>query len=264
MAEIIGEIELRKFINENNIIQNGDIDCAEGIKYDFRLGTRFLKAGFNSPKSYDELNARDAAIVEPGEVVFVLTNERVEIPLDISVQLHEKRKLSHDGINLLGGRGIDPGYKGYLVFGIHNVAGSIFRLHPGRKLVGATFYRLKENEIVTPDKLPESLEDFPEKLLDLIEKYKPVNPTTISTKLSEIQGKINEDKGELLKRVDDIDSKISEVDNRTKKIDESILDTKAMIKAWAKIIAWIFAIAGAVIAAIVAAHYIGLFERIFG
>ena len=264
MADIIGEKELRRFVKENTIIQNGDASCAEGIKYDFRLGSRFLKAGFNSPKSYDELNARDAAIVEPGEVVFVLTNERVELPLDISVQLHEKRKLSHDGINLLGGRGIDPGYKGYLVFGIHNVAGSIFRLQPERKLVGATFYRLTENEIVDPDKLPEPLEDFPERLLDLIENYKPVNPITISSKLSEIQGRINEDKGELLRRVDDIDSKISEVDDRTKKIDESILDAKAQVKAWAKVIAWIMAIAGALIAAILAAHYTGLLGRIFG
>jgi len=81
---------------------------------------------------------------------------------------------------------------------------------------------------------------------------------------AERYGHINEDKGELLRRVDDIDSKITEVDDRTKKIDESILDAKAQVKAWAKVIAWIIAIAGAVIATIRATHYTGILGRIFG
>ncbi|MCL2221393.1 MAG: hypothetical protein FWC20_04715 [Oscillospiraceae bacterium] len=52
MAKIIGENELKKFVAENEIIQNGDTKCAEGIKYDFRLGYKFLKAGFNHSTTY--------------------------------------------------------------------------------------------------------------------------------------------------------------------------------------------------------------------
>jgi len=285
MATIVGEQELRQFVQDNGIIQNGDVSCAEGLKYDFRLGTRFLKAGFNSPKSYDELNERDAAIVEPGEVVFVLTNERVEIPLDINVQLHEKRKLSHDGISLLGGRGIDPGYKGYLVFGIHNIAGSVFRLKPGRKLIGATFYRLSTEEIVTPTKFPEPLEDFPDDLLRLIEKYRPVNPVVINEKLNELQNRLDKDKDTLLLKIDGldykmvlldskvedkfanfndkigakighIDKKVNDVDDRTKNISETIL----ALKVWAKVIAGILGIGAAIIAGVLT----GFFARILG
>jgi dCTP deaminase len=295
MAIIIREEELKRFVQEGRIIQNGDISGAEGIKYDFHLGNRFLKAGFNTPKTFEELDAKDVAIVEPGEVVFVMTAERLEIPFDMSVQLHLKRKLSHEGINLLGGTCVDPGYSGYLIFGIHNVAGSTFKLKPGRKLVGATFYRLSKEEVVDePSQIPESIKDFPDELVDLIETYRPVNPQVINSRLNDLQTRLDQDRDGLIKKIEAVNANVDllaeKVDVRFKGIEQRIetqiqgvneriidrisdLDSKitpmnddissikhsfTRVKMWGKVMAWILGIVAAVIAGLAT----GFFQKI--
>lgn len=295
MPTIIGEKQLKEYIREGKIIQNGDMNSAEGIKYDFHLGSRFLKAGFNSEKSYDELVARDQAIVEPGEVVFVMTAERVEIPNNMNVQLNFKRKIGHEGVSLLGGTSIDPGYRGYLVFGIHNVAGKTFKLKPGRKIVGATFYHLSDEEAIDDsDSKPNPIEDFPEDLVNLIENYKPVNPQVINTRLNDLQMRLDKDKDALLQKLEVVDSRIDSLgvdvniklenleknfeqqlhnsndllSNKIQNIDDSLTSVsedmnsiKASIitaKAWVKVLAWIAGIIGAIIAGIAT----GFFEKI--
>lgn len=300
MASIIGEDELKQFIQQGKIIQGGDTSGAEGIKYDFHLGALFLKAGFNTPKTYEELNERDAAIVEPGEVVFVMTAERLEVPLDINIQLSFKRKLSHEGINLLGGTNVDPGYKGYLVFGIHNVAGSTFKLRPGRKLVGSTFYRLSGDEVVAnPSQIPDPIETFPDDLINLIENYKPINPQVINSRLNELQSLLDRDRDTLLQKMESLDNKVElldeKVDTRFQGMETTFdakisalnevviekisgLDTKVSnissevtsmnksvttIKVVGKIAAWILGIAAAIIAGVATGAIQSVFNALF-
>lgn len=287
MPTIIGEKQLKEYIHEGKIIQNGNMDSAEGIKYDFHLGNRFLKAGFNFEKSYDELVARDQAIVEPGEVVFVMTAERVEIPNNMNVQLNFKRKIGHEGISLLGGTSIDPGYCGYLVFGIHNVAGKNFKLKPGRKIVGATFYHLSDEEAIDDSSSkPNPIEDFPDDLVELIENYKPVNPQVINTRLNDLQMRLDKDRDALLQKLDVVDSRIDSLgvdvniklenleknfeqqlhnsndllSNKIQNIDDSLTSVsedmnsiKTSIitaKVWVKVLTWIAGIIGAIVAGI--------------
>lgn len=77
MSKVITEEEIRKWVQDNTNIQDGELECAEGIKYDFRLGNKFLKAYFGRVMDYqfDLKSAEDIrkAVVEPGEVVFVLS-----------------------------------------------------------------------------------------------------------------------------------------------------------------------------------------------
>lgn len=295
MPTIIGEKQLKEYIQEGKIIQDGDVSSAEGIKYDFHLGNRFLKAGFNSEKTYEELNARDQAIVEPGEVVFVMTAERLEIPNNVNVQLNFKRKVGHEGISLLGGTSIDPGYRGYLVFGIHNVAGGNFKLKPGRKIVGATFYHLSEEEAIDDSSSkPDPIENFPDDLVDLIENYKPVNPQVINSRLNDLQMRLDKDRDALLQKLDVVDNridslgtdvniklgnleknfgeqlsnsntllsdKIQTLDNRITNISEDMNSIKTSIltaKVWVKVLTWIAGIIGATLAGIAT----GFFENI--
>lgn len=112
MAKIITGLELKELVSEGKVIQNADINCAEGIKYDFRLGSKLLKSYFGDPIDIETdlltVDERNKAVVEPGEVVFVLSKERLSLPKDIYIQLSPKRSLSQDGIELLGGLTVDP------------------------------------------------------------------------------------------------------------------------------------------------------------
>lgn len=41
MAKVVTENTIRGWIHKGEIIQNGDVNYAEGIKYDFTLGNKF-------------------------------------------------------------------------------------------------------------------------------------------------------------------------------------------------------------------------------
>lgn len=195
MGRIIIEEQLAKAINSSKIVKNGDVSCAEGIKYDFRLGKRFLKSYFGRPVDYDQLPITEQrmAKIEPGEVVFVLTEESLCLPDNVYVQLSPKRKLSHAGIHLLGGFTVDPGYQGYLLFGLYNLSSTPFPLIPGRKLVGAVFYELDEKEMAEFDNTPEPLEDFPDELVRIIKEYEPVAIKSVVDDLKKLREAVESD-----------------------------------------------------------------------
>lgn len=214
MAVILSEDELKKIVTDSQYLEDGTEENVEGIKYDFKFGKRFLKAHFSLPRNYDELSGEELkhAFVEPGEVVFVLSKERLRLPNDIYIQLSPKRSLAHDGIELLGGLTVDPSYEGYLVFGLYNVSGTPFKLTPGIKLVGANFFKLSENEIPSQTgKKPNAIYDFPERLQELIGKYKPVNPQTISEELKKLQSAFNDSQDKLNNNIQNINEAIADM-----------------------------------------------------
>lgn len=215
MSKVITENQIREWVQKGTTIENGDLFCAEGIKYDFRLGNNFLKAYFGRVMDYEKdlKSAEDIrkAIVEPGEVVFVLSRERLVLPSNVYAQLSPKRSLAQDGIELMGGLTIDPGYEGYLVFGLRNVAGTPYTLSPGTKIVGANFFELTNDEMLSECKKPTSIESFPEKLLTLIEKYKPVNPQNLESELQELQKAFRESQGQLGEDVRGLKEKVSQI-----------------------------------------------------
>lgn len=195
MSKILTADDLKKIIEEGELLKDGDNKCAEGIKYDFRLGSRFLKAYFGRPVDFEDIRSADEmkkAVVEPGEVVFVLSREKVKLPYNIYIQLNPKRSLSQDGIELLGGLTVDPGYEGYLVFGLRNVAGKPYLLRPDTKIVGALFFELSEDEIIKEEIKPSSIDDFPQRLQELIEKYEPVNPQNLAEELRNLKHSFDE------------------------------------------------------------------------
>lgn len=215
MAKIITGFELKNLISKGEIIQNADLACAEGIKYDFRLGPKLLKSYFGAPidieKDLPTLDDKNKAVVEPGEVVFVLSQERIILPRNVYIQLNPKRSLSQDGIELLGGLTVDPGYEGYLVFGLKNVAGKAYKLKVGTKIVGANFFKLSEGEEVEEEDVPGSIEDFPQRLQELIDKYEPVNPQNLAEELRNLQKAFEESQGKLTDDVKYLKDQVGEL-----------------------------------------------------
>src|SRR5882724_6428847 len=82
MAEAITGEQLIRAVTEETFIKGGEAQCAEGIKYDFRMGSRVLKAKYGRSIDIDKLPEAEKAqmLIEPGEVVFVLTEETLELP----------------------------------------------------------------------------------------------------------------------------------------------------------------------------------------
>jgi deoxycytidine triphosphate deaminase len=190
MANLVTGDELRKAVETGSFIQGGDVSCAENVKYDFRVSSRILKAKFGAPVDANKLSEteKSALFVEPGEVVFVLSEERLVLPSDMMAQLSPKRKLAHEGILTLGGFAVDPGYEGRLLVGLFNFSSTPWPLRPGKKLIAATFYKLEGSEVPKGPGAIEKLDDFPDELVAVMQKYQPVAIQSVAEGVRKLQG----------------------------------------------------------------------------
>jgi deoxycytidine triphosphate deaminase len=193
MATMVTGDELRKGVETGQLVQQGDPASVEGVKYDFHLSPHILKAKFKRPVDFNQLSEAEKREmeVEQGEVVFVLTQERLTLPLNYVAQLSPKRKLSHAGILTLGGLSIDAGYEGRLLIGLCNFSSTPFPLQPGKKLIAATFYRLSDSEGAGLTKPAESLDDFPEELILVMQRYKPVALEPLERAVTDLRSEVD-------------------------------------------------------------------------
>jgi dCTP deaminase len=192
MATLITHDHLKEIVSAGQIVIGGDPTAVEGIKYDFRLGSKFLKASLERPVDYNDLHGTEKlkAKIEPGEVVFVMSEERLNLPTDMFVTLVHKRKLSHDGIAIMGGLCVDPGYQGHLLVGLYNFSSSPFQLDPGRRLIAGLFYRLSEQEIGDFPSPTTRIIDFPDELVRLIRSYQPINLNSLTEQLGSLKNEL--------------------------------------------------------------------------
>jgi len=189
MTKVINESRLKEVIKNQTFIINGKEENVEGIKYDFRLGRRILKNRYNNPIDYDKLPEEEKKnmVVEPGEVVFALTEERLKLPANICAELKQKRKISHEGIMTLGGASIDPLYEGHLLVGLYNFSSENFPLRPGKKLIAATFYELEKEEMDKFKKPLPVIDDFPDELILMIKKHSPTSIQSVIEGLNKLR-----------------------------------------------------------------------------
>jgi deoxycytidine triphosphate deaminase len=194
VSSLITGDKLRAALGPDGFIKDGNPTSVEGAKYDFRMSPLILKSSFSAPIHLDKLSEEQRAQirVEPGEVVFVRTIERLDLPKTITAVLSTKRKLSHQGIIALGGFCIDPLYKGPLFIGLYNFSSTPFPLQAGKKLIAALFYRLEGDELAEfspPDSVPD--DDFPDDLKNLIRNYKPVELKGLIESIGTIQSQLD-------------------------------------------------------------------------
>lgn len=201
MPDLIVYKEIVEAVESQTFIKNGDVNCCEGLKYDFRLSNRILKATLKRPVDFSDQS--DVAIqkelfIRPNEVAFVLTEETLALPQNMFCQLSTKRRLSHDGIVLLGGFTVDPNYNGKLLFGLYNISSQDYVLIPGRKIIAGIFYKIDDELTKYFTSTPQPLNDFPDELIKMIRNY---NPVTTESFVSEIE--------DLKKTISDIRDSIS-------------------------------------------------------
>jgi deoxycytidine triphosphate deaminase len=186
MSTMVTGVDLRNGVEGQTFLQGGDVRCAEGVKYDFRLSSRILKAKWGRPVEMGDVPKEDL-FIQPGEVVFVLSEERLNLSSDMVAILSPKRKLSHEGILSTGGLFIDPGYRGRLLVGLYNFSSSKWPIIAGKKLIAATFYKLGDTERGEFPPPPPPLDDFPDELVKVISEYEPVAVQAVAAGLERLR-----------------------------------------------------------------------------
>jgi hypothetical protein len=182
--------DARALVSDNGVIKNGDPKNAEGIKFDFRQGSMLLKASYGQPINIAEIPEveRAALRVDPGEVVFITTEEVLALPSNMMVFLSPKRGLMQSGILTLGGGVVDPGYHGVLWIGLYNLSSTAFPLRRGRKVIAGVFHQLAPGEQPIPTSDP--IVEFPDELITTIQNYKPVELRLLQERVEALQRQI--------------------------------------------------------------------------
>lgn len=238
MPRLLNENHLKEAIQKSTFIKNAKLENAEGIKYDFRISSLILKSKYGQPIDIKKLSEeeRSSIFVEPGEVVFVLTEEILNLPDNIKADLIPKRKLSHDGINILGGLSIDPLYEGRLLIGLYNLSSSPFPIIPEKKLIAAQFYELRDDEMGKFIKPETKIYSFPDDLIRLMQKYSPISTQSLLDQLNKLDSKFEDMKREFKENEEWykkfkglLDEQSGKIDNIISALDKEVEDRRLSV-----------------------------------
>jgi deoxycytidine triphosphate deaminase len=174
--------------------------CMEASSYDIRVGLKGILGGGGT-----ELNLqKDALELTPGSYAGVISLERLMLPPDVCARIGSKRALSYDGVILLTGSIVDPGYDGHLLFGLYNASQRRVLIRHGRKICNIVFERLFE----PPEKQAPSDPDlrsgnFPDAFVDRMANMEVLPWMQISERVKQIE-QITKDILDLKARYDDV------------------------------------------------------------
>lgn len=169
--------------NQRLIVEGFDPGSLQTTSYDFRIGAKAIVGG-----SGNEIDLKkDRLVIEPGSYAGIISFEKVKLPNNVFAQIGSKRKFSYEGIILLTGSIIDPGYEGHLLFGLYNASTKKVVLPIRTKICNVVFTRLpREVKPVSAD--PYLLEgNFPPDFLTKMANVEVLPWNKISEEVRRIQ-----------------------------------------------------------------------------
>ncbi|MCW3111455.1 MAG: deoxycytidine triphosphate deaminase [Segetibacter sp.] len=140
--------EDRLIINEHNV--NGE-PVVEPASYDLRVGIIIWKEVENNRPTIKRrdfnpllsIDKQDMVTIQPGQVIFVITQEQVNMPLDLCGTVYAKNEFSRCGILLFTTGHIDPGIQCPIVIRLVNLRSTPFALTLGHPIYTIVFHTIK-------------------------------------------------------------------------------------------------------------------------
>jgi len=130
---------LKKIQSKEIVIKPFNQANLQGASYDLSVGKETLVSN-NDKKIL--LNESQSLHLEAGDFALILSYEYFKMPLDIACSIGMKSTLARKGLILLAGMQIDPGFEGYLRFGLYNAAPRKLTLDYQDSLCTVEFHRL--------------------------------------------------------------------------------------------------------------------------
>jgi hypothetical protein len=176
MAQVLNQHDLLDAVPNSTFSKSGSLGSAGGIKCDFRAGPRILKVNFKSPVAahlWSGTEKQDVRVA-PGEMVFILTEDPLELSQNMVARLSPKRKLSHVEVPAMGGFCTDPLDWGRSRVGLNKFAATSFPFIFGKQEMAAALDELGEDETDGSDPPEASVEYFPEEQIRVMQSYESI------------------------------------------------------------------------------------------
>lgn len=157
--------QIRDLVRSGELgIEPFDEALVQPATYDLRLGNRILA----SPLSQDKLGVvveltrdKPAYDVQSGQMVGVLSLERLSVPLSMCGRFGIRSAIARKGINAFGGIQLDPGFRGRLAMNLLNVGPEPVTLTFCEPMFSVEFTRLEEEAQVAYSGPYQDQDDFP-------------------------------------------------------------------------------------------------------
>jgi len=190
----------------------------ESSSYDVRVGRRGVLGGQGR-----EIDLQTESLeLEPGAYAGVVSLEKLILPTKIFARIGSKRALAYDGVILLTGSVVDPGYEGHLLFGLYNASQRKVLIRLGRKICNITFERLAnapEREAPVDANLRAG--NFPDAFLDRMANMDVLPWMQISERVKQIET-ITKDILDLKARYEDVLQPIRDLTNNVKNLTQDV------------------------------------------
>lgn len=187
---VLTENEIREFVSNGWLLVNTTFDesSLEATSYDVRIGTRAVIGGQGNEIDLTQ----EPLVITPGSYAGLISLEKVKLPKNVFAQIGSKRKFSYEGLILLTGSVVDPGYEGHLLFGLYNASSKKVVLPTRTKLCTIVFYQMdREGRPVSPD--PSLLNGrFPNDFLSRVANMEVLPWAQISEEVGKIKTLANE------------------------------------------------------------------------
>lgn len=157
--------------------------------YELRIGSEiYVSKDYhdnNSQHTKRLLTENEPFTIPPGQFAFLLTEECVEIPKDAIAFISMKASSKYKGLVNISGFHVDPGYKGKLLFSVHNAGPSTIHLQQGKSIFLIWFANLDQEDSKPRNK--EGLSEIPSQVLNELSTDTIYSMQTLTTRMAKIE-----------------------------------------------------------------------------
>ncbi len=164
MAMLSGR-QIKELVHSKKlIISPFDESLVQPASYDLRLGSRILASPLGAEKLgmvIDLTPEKNKYQIQSGQMVGVLSYEKLKIPLDISGRFGIRSFFARLGIIAFGGLQLDPGFRGRLTMNLLNVGPEPLTITLREPLFSVEFQKLEEPAEMAYSGPYQGQQDFP-------------------------------------------------------------------------------------------------------
>ena len=220
-SAVLIDQSVRSLVDSGFLISKDTFEptALESCSYDIRVGDWGVVGGSGQERDLTV----EGLDLPPGGYAGLVSWEKFKLPLDIFARLGAKRSYSYDGIILLTGSLVDPGYEGHLLFGVYNASQKKHVFRRAAKICGVVFERLPkavEQKKVQTD--PDLLQGrIPDSYINKMANMEVLPWMQISERVKDIE-KITSDILDLKQRYQDVLEPIRELTQNVDRISQDV------------------------------------------
>lgn len=231
-STVLTDTEINEAVARGLLIARETFDQTglEPCSYDVRVGLKGILGGQGV-----EIDLRTSALeLGPGAYAGVLSLERLVLPRDTFARIGAKRFFSYEGVILLTGAIVDPGYEGHLLFGLYNASQKKVVIRTRRKICNIVFERLPHpSEKIAASDPDLRTGNFPDDFVNRMANMEVLPWMQISDRVKQIE-QITSDILDLKTRYEDVLQPIKKltenVDALTKDVASLTQETRSIVK----------------------------------